>query len=416
MDRQFYCNNRLKFSENMMDGELAVFYSGNSLRKTADENYPFFADRNFVYLTGIYQESSILLLSKANGLVEEHLFVLKPDEREEIWSGRRLKEAEVSEISGISNIEYIEMFEKYLHSSIKTGNYFSLWLNLDRLMFTQYADSSHIFAKKIRTNYPYLNLKNAYPNICDQRTIKNAEEIMATRTAMTITNQAIQTMMAKCRPGIMEYQLEAEFNYILSQHGQRSPAFPSIISAGERNFYLHYQELNSRIGDGDLVLADVGAGYSGYCTDISRMFPSNGRFTEMQRNIYEIALEANRAVMDIVKPGMEFTLTNQTCRDVAFKGLKAMGITDDFADISRYVWHGTTHYVGLDVHDVGSYKKTMEKDMIFTVDAGIYVRELGIGLRIEDNVLVTANGCENLSAAIPVTIDDIEVIMGQTKY
>ncbi len=141
------------------------------------------------------------------------------------------------------------------------------------------------------------------------------------------------------------------------------------------------------------------------------MFASNGKFTDMQKNIYNVALEANRAIMDIVKPGVEFSLTNRTCKDVVYKGLKALGLMDDFADIGRYVWHGTTHYVGLDVHDVGNYNKTMEKDMIFTIDAGIYVKELGIGLRIEDNVLVTANGCENLSVDIPVTVDDIEGIM-----
>jgi Xaa-Pro aminopeptidase len=217
--------------------------------------------------------------------------------------------------------------------------------------------------------------------------------------------------MRVARPGMLEYELEAEFNYELAAHGQRRTAFPSIIAGGERIFYLHYANPMSILADGELILSDVGAAYDEYCTDISRVFPANGHFTEQQAQLYQVAYAANRAVMAEVRPGVLFPTLNPICRKVSFEGLKALGLLDDYADVGRYVWHGAVPHVGLDTHDVGGYDEPIAENMFFTVDAGIYVREWGIGLRIEDNVLVTADGCENLSASIPTTIEEIESLM-----
>ena len=243
------------------------------------------------------------------------------------------------------------------------------------------------------------------------RKIKAPEEIDAIRKAMQITEAGIRRLMRAAKPSVMEYELEAEFNFELAAHGQRRTAFPSIIAGGERIFYLHYANPMSVITDGELILSDVGAAYDEYCTDISRVFPANGHFSERQAQLYQVAYAANRAVMEQVRPGVFFPQMNRTCREVSFDGLKALGLLDDFADIHKYVWHGVTHHVGLDTHDVGGYEEPISENMVFVVDAGIYVREWGIGLRIEDNVLVTSNGCENLSAAIPSTIEEIESLM-----
>jgi Xaa-Pro aminopeptidase len=217
--------------------------------------------------------------------------------------------------------------------------------------------------------------------------------------------------MKVAKPGMMEYELEAEFSHELAAHGQRRTAFPSIIAGGERIFYLHYANPLSATADGELILSDVGAAYDEYCTDISRVFPANGRFSVRQAQLYQVAYAANRALMERVRPGEFFPQLNRVCREVAFDGLKALGLLDDYKDVGKYVWHGAIHHVGLDVHDVGKYDEPTAENMVFTVDAGIYVREWGIGLRIEDNVLVTADGCENLSAAIPATIEEIEGVM-----
>ena len=413
MNKEFYINNRKKLIEQMSDGEAIILFSGNEIRKTADENYSFFSNRNFVYLTGIYQENSVLVISKALGEVQEKLYLLQVSEDREVWIGRKLRNSEATEISGIENIFNVDLLEQHLHSVIAKGEINCLLFDFDRLSFDQSDDVAHSFADKVKRFYPYIDLKNINPIICEFRKIKEPCEIEAVKKGMQITNAAICSMIKNCKPDMKEYELEAEFNYVLAKHGQRVPAFPSIISSGNRNFYLHYSELMGQIKDGELVLVDVGSGYDGYCTDISRVFPSNGKFSEIQALIYNIALKSNREIMKKIKPGQPFSITNKTCQEVAFEGLRELGLIDDIKDIKKYVWHGTTHYVGLDVHDVGSYNGVMQKNMIFTVDSGIYVREWGIGLRVEDNVLVTENGCENLSKDIPVTIEEIESLMNK---
>lgn len=413
MDKTFYSSNRRRIAGQMEAGGLMLFFSGESVRKTADENYPFFTNRNFLYLTGVRQEQSALLLHNQDGTVRERLFVLKPDQAQEVWTGRRFVDEELSEMSGIAQIEDISRLNRVLDTLLASQTTSTLWLCFDALSSERSFDIERDFARQIRGRHPELVIKNSYPLFRAMRMIKAPGEIEAVRKAMRITEAGIRKMMQAARPGQMEYELEAVFNAELAAHGQRRTAFPSIISSGERNFYLHYAALQGCVGDGELILTDVGAPYEEYCTDISRVFPASGHFSERQAQIYQIAYDANRAVMEQVRPGMPFQMPIQVCREVAFQGLKSLGLLDDPADIGRYVWHGVAHHVGMDTHDVGGYEEPMAENMIFTVDAGIYVREWGIGLRIEDNVLVTADGCENLSASIPVTIEEIEALMAK---
>jgi len=413
MDKTFHINNRSSIAAHMAAGDLMLFFSGESVRKTADENYPFFTNRNFLYLTGVKQEQSALLLHNKDRIIQERLFVLKPDIVQEVWTGRRFTDEELHEISGIEQIEDINHLNRALDTLLASQPFSALWLCFDAMSPERSFDTEREFGTHIRNRYPQVVIKNSYPLVCALRKVKSPGEIDAVRRAMQITEAGIRQIMQIARPGRMEYELEAAFNAELAAHGQRRTAFPSILSAGERNFYLHYSTLQGCVADGDLILADVGAVYDEYGTDISRVFPANKRFSEQQAQIYQIAYEANRAIIAQVHPGVSFSMPNRVCREVAFEGLKTLGLLNDFADIGRYVWHGTTHHVGLDTHDVGGYEEPMTENMIFTVDAGIYAREWGIGLRIEDNVLVTADGCENLSASIPATIEEIEAIMAQ---
>ncbi len=413
MDKNFHTENRRKLAEHMAENDAMLFFSGESIRKSADENFPFFANRNFLYLTGIQQEQSALLLLKKGDLVSECLFALKPNLEQEVWTGRRLTEEELCEKSGIEGIEDIQNLSRELEELFSFKHVSTLWLCFDARASERSFDIEREFAKQMQARHPHLVIKNSYPLLADLRKIKTPEEIDAIRKAMSITEAGIRRMMRVTRPGMMEYELEAEFNFELAQHAQRRTAFPSIIAGGERIFYLHYANSMSQLADGELVLTDVGAAYDEYCTDISRVFPANGRFSERQAQLYQVAYAANRAVMDQIRPGMFFPQLNRTCREVSFEGLKALGLLNDFAEVRKYVWHGAIHHVGLDTHDVGGYDEPVSENMIFTVDAGIYVREWGIGLRIEDNILVTADGCENLSAAIPTTIEEIEGFMAR---
>ena len=287
----------------------------------------------------------------------------------------------------------------------------TLWFCFDALTPERSYDVEREFAKRIQSRHPHIVIRNSYPLLATMRKIKSPAEIDTIRKAMQITEAGIRRMMCTAKPGMMEYELEAEFNHELARHGQRRTAFPSIIAGGERIFYLHYANPMSAIAENELILTDVGAAYDEYCTDISRVFPANSHFSKRQAQLYQVAYDANRAVMEQARPGVFFPQLNRTCREVSFDGLKALGLINDLTDIRKYAWHGAVHHVGLDTHDVGGYDEPITENMIFTVDAGIYVREWGIGLRIEDNILVTANGCENLSAAIPSTIEEIEYFM-----
>lgn len=411
MDKRFYGENRRRVAAHTTGNDAMLFFSGEPVRKTADENFPFFTNRNFLYLTGIKQEQSALLLLKKDDLLSECLFVTKPDFEREIWTGRRFTDAEINEISGVEGVEDINNLSRTLDRLLSSQHVMTLWLCFDALAPERTFDIEREFAKHIKNRHPHIVIKNSYPLLAAMRKIKAPEEMDAIRKAMQITEAGIRRMMRVAKPGMLEYELEAEFNSELAAHEQRRTAFPSIIAGGERIFYLHYTTPMSALADGELILSDVGSTYDEYCTDISRVFPANGHFSQRQAQIYQIAYAANRAVMAQVRPGVFFPQLNRTCREFAFEGLKALGLLDDFADIGRYVWHGAVHHVGLDTHDVGGYEQPMTENMVFTVDAGIYVREWGIGLRIEDNVLVTADGCENLSAAIPATIEEIESIM-----
>ena len=411
MDKNFHLENRRRVAAHMADGDAMLFFSGEPVRKSADEDFPFFTNRNFFYLTGIKQEQSALLLQKKHDLVSECLFVTKPDFEQEVWTGRRFTDAEIHEISGVEGVEDINNLNRTLDALFSSLPVMTLWLCFDALAPERSFDIEREFTKHIRNRHPHIMIRDSYPLLAALRKIKAPEEMTAIRKAMQITEAGIRRMMRVAKPGMMEYELEAEFNAELAAHGQRRTAFPSIIAGGERIFYLHYSNPMCALADGELILSDVGSTHDEYCTDISRVFPANGRFSERQAQLYRIAYAANRAVMAQVRPGVYFPLLNRTCREVAFEGLRALGLLDDFAEIGRYVWHGVTHHVGLDTHDVGGYEEPMAENMVFTVDAGIYVREWGIGLRIEDNVLVTADGCENLSAAIPGTIEEIESLM-----
>jgi Xaa-Pro aminopeptidase len=397
----------------MAVGDAMLFFSGESVRKTADENYAFFTNRNFLYLTGVKQEQSALLLQNKDGLIKESLFVLKSDLAREVWTGRRFTDQELNEICGIERVEDINNLNKTVDALLSSQPMATLWLCFDALAPERFFDIERDFANRIRDRHPQVVIKNSYPLVCALRKVKTPDEIEAIRKGMRITAAGIRRMMQVAKPGMMEYELEAEFIAELAAHGQRHCAFPSIIAGGSRIFYLHYAHLMHPLADGELILSDVGAAYDEYCTDISRVFPTNGHFSERQAQIYQVAYAANRAIMAQVCPGVPFSMPNRVCREVSFEGLKALGLLDDIADIGKYVWHNTTHHVGLDTHDVGGYEEPMAENMVFTVDAGIYVREWGIGLRIEDNVLVTASGCENLSQSIPATIEEIEHVMAK---
>ena len=409
---EFFCANRRKLYTLLEPNSILLLFSGVEIRKTNDEYYPFFAERDFVYLTGIEQKESILLAMKdSSGAVSERLYILPSDMMAERWTGRRLTGYEAETLSGVRDIRRIDAFAADVHALATSGRFANLYLDLFRCSPSDIDRPAHAFLKTAQREYPFLSVRNANLLVRKLRTIKQPCEIEALRNAEKITGEGILAMMKASRPGMYEYQYKAEFDYVLGQHGPDGPGFPSIISAGANNFCIHYYSYTGQAHDGDMILNDVGAQYDRHITDVSRGWPCNGKFSERQKLLYECALATSDYMFSIIRPGMKMSDVDRTIQQYNAQLLKDAGVLDDVKNIGKYMWHGGAHHIGYDVHDVIETPEIIFPNMVFCVDVGIYHEEWGIGFRLEDNCLVTENGCENLSAAIPRTIADIEDVM-----
>ncbi len=412
MTSGYYTSNRLRFYGQMEPGSLLMLFSGEEIRKTSDEYYPFFAERNFVYLTGLSCKQAILLAVKdGEGVVSEHLYILPPDFLAERWTGRRVKPLEAEQISGIRDVRFLEAFDGDIQALLSSDNYGRAYLDCRRYAPADIARPSHGFAGRLTEEYPNIEIGDASAILRRLRLIKSPEEILALREAEKKTKAGILAMMQSSKPGMWEYQYKAEFDRALGQFGPEGPGFPSIISAGENNFCIHYYSYSGRANDGDMVLNDVGAQHDNMITDVSRGWPCNGRFTQKQRLLYECALATSDYMFSIIKPGMPMADVDATIKRYNFERLKDAGVLKSFDEIGKLMWHGGSHHIGYDVHDAVERPEILAPGMAFCVDVGIYHEEWGIGFRLEDNCLVTENGCENLSRDIPRTIYDLESIM-----
>lgn len=412
MKNTFHQSNRQKFYADMLPASLLVLFAGVEIRKTGDEFFPFFADRNFLYMTGISQKESILLAMKdASGTVTERLYLLPKDMLAERWTGTRLTEAEAEALSAVTQFRPLSAFTGDLQKLAFSGNYSSLYLDLYRESPADISKPAHALLKKVQADYPFLHVKNANYGIRKLRTIKTAEELDAFRQAEKITEAGILAMMKASRPGMYEYQYKAEFDRALGQFGPQGPGFPSIISAGRNNFCIHYYSYTGQALDGDMVLNDVGAQFDNHITDVSRGFPCNGRFSDRQKLLFNCALETSNHMFSTIRPGMKMADVDATIKAYNAQLLVDAGVLKSVDEISRLMWHGGAHHIGYDVHDAILTPETVAPGMVFCIDVGIYHEEWGIGFRLEDNCLVTESGCENLSAAIPRTVHDIEAVM-----
>lgn len=412
MRKEFYAGNRARLYEKMKENSLLVLFAGTEVRKTADEFYPFYTSRNFLYLTGLDGKELIFLARKdGEGAVWEKGYLLPPDLLIERWTGARIRPAEAADLSGIGEFGLVEEFAGEFHRLAAGGNYRHLYLDLYREAPSDRDTPAHQLLGQIRENYPYLQVENANILIRELRTIKQPCEIAAMREAEKITCEGITAMMKASRPGMYEYQYKAVFDYVLGQYGPQGPAFPSIISAGRNNFFIHYYSYTGQAFDGDMVLNDVGAQKDYLMNDVSRGWPCNGKFDDRQRLLYECALATSDHMFGVIKPGMPMKEVDAEARRYNAGLLVDAGVLDKPENIGTYMWHGGAHHVGFDVHDAVKAPAVIEPGMVFCVDIGIYHEEWGIGFRVEDNCLVTESGCENLSAMTPRTIAEIEDTM-----
>ena len=409
---------REKLLENKQGPCMVCIFSGSAPMKSLDEAYPFAVDRNFYYLTGIERENMILVLRKTySGDIVESLYIEPYDEVLAKWVGGRMKANEATAISGIQSIRDIGNFDSDLNSAVSMSRglgKFSVYLDLWRYHKDQADTPAHTLAAKLQQRYPAVGIEEINGDMAAMRAVKSEDEIALMRRAQETTRVAIEAMMKHAYPGINESELEGAFDFALMKQGVRQHAFTSIVAGGPRATTLHYSENNCVVEDGQLVLIDLGSAEKNYCADISRTFPVNGRFTERQKEIYNAVLEAQRIVIANAKPGVTTRQLNQMVIDYYETRLDDLGLRKDGKTVRDYYYHGVSHSLGLDTHDIMTEReRVLKPGVVITVEPGLYIEDEGIGVRIENDVLITKDGCMDLSIDIPRTVEEIEAIMAK---
>jgi len=409
--KEFFVKNRENLFEKMNDGDMALFFSGTSPQSTADSHYKFRPDKNFYYLTGTTRESFILLMTKTAGKTESIIFIEKPDYDIEKWVGRKLTKEQVTEISGIENVQYLSGFEAFINRMIYSTKYDNMYLDLARMAYNGETTAAMKFAETVQKNYPAIKIMNAHKFMCELRMIKSDFEIEEMKKAVNLTKMGLEAVMNNLKPGEIEYTAEAEFLYTIRKNGADTNAFDTIAASGGNAVILHYVENDNVMDDGNLILMDLGAQYKQYASDITRTYPINGKFSDRQKTIYNIVLKANEEVIKMMKPGVPFADLNKKSTEVLTEGLLEIGLIKEAKEVSKYYYHGVSHFLGLDVHDIGFRDAVLEPGMVFTVEPGLYIAEENIGIRIEDDILITEDGYVNLSKDIIKSVEDIEAFM-----
>lgn len=413
MNVKFFEKNRQNLFKQIEDNSIVVLFSGKAPKKSADEKYPFTTNRNFYYMCGIKEQDIMIILSKIDEVQETTLFIKKADLVMAKWVGETISEEKAKEISGISSIKYVENFTANIHNYL--GNYAveHVYFDLERDSWSETITPAQSFAKECKDKYPQVIVKDIYHRVAELRKIKSKEEVEMLKEAIRITDEGIKSLMENAKAGIYEYQLEACFDFVLKSNGIKDYAFKTIAASGKNATILHYESNDSMIEKDSLILFDLGAQYGYYNADISRTFPVSGKFTERQKTIYNIVLKAQLAVIEQIKPGVPFTRLNDIVKEIYFEELSRLGMVKDESEVAKYYYHGVSHFLGLDTHDVGGRKGELKAGMVITVEPGLYIEEENIGIRIEDDILVTEDGCENLSKDIIKAVDEIEEFMSR---
>lgn len=409
-----YSNRRQKLIKAIPNNGAIILFSGRAPLRSEDEAYNFSINRNFYYLTGLDKEDMALLMYNIDGTIREILFILPYDEKLARWVGGRMSSEQASEISEISDVRQrseLDDFVASLMNNTRRDNNFKFYFDLWQYTMNQNQSDASAYAKKLQDIYPAIVIKDIYPVLTHLRLIKDEYEISCIRKAIHTTNMGIQQMMRTSKHGINEMTMEGVFDFVLRQSMCKNTAFKTIAASGERATILHYSDNDQIMKDGEMFLCDLGATYNYYNADISRTFPVNGNFSERQKELYQIVLNAQKIVEDNARVGIKLKELNQMVIDYYKTELPKHGLNED---VSEYYFHSCSHHLGLDTHDVdGGLGSSLEAGMVITNEPGLYIADEGIGIRIEDDLLITGTGAEVLSSEIIKEIDDIESFMKQ---
>lgn len=413
-----YNKRRQTVLDRMADHSIAVLYSGIEHHVSADE-YDLFtahANRNFFYLTGLRRDKMALVLDKAAAEPKTTLFIEEADPAMERWYGRKVTVDEAKELSGIDNVRFIDELDGALDMIMTREDVYTAYFDTYRHQKEDLPDYNVVKANEFKTAYPGVSIRNLFPFVAEQRMQKDEDEIALTKEAIKLTDTALKNVLANLKPGMFEYEAQADFEYSIRRNGAEWTAFPTIAGSGMNGTMLHYDTNQDMMEDGSLLLMDLGARVRGYNSDITRTYPVNGKYTERQRQVYDIVLEANRTVLKEAKPGMTTVDLNNICKKVLAAGCIRLGLIEKEEEISRYYMHGVSHHLGIDVHDVTvDSNKKLRPGAIISDEPGLYIDEWEIGIRIEDDLLITEDGAVCLSEEIMRDADEIEAYMASQK-
>ena len=419
----FYSNNRANFIDSISRGGIAVFNSNDIYPISADSTMPFEQHRDIFYLTGIDQEETILLLfpDAKNTNYKEILFVKKTNNHIKVWEGEKLSKKKAISISGIKTVLWTDDFKKLFKKLLKEAKAIYINTNEHYRANIETQTREDRFIKWTKLNFPNHPLKKSNFILQNLRSIKHDEEIYQIKKAIDISEKGFRRVLSFVKPGVWEYEIEAEFSFIFIKNCSKGFAYSPIIASGYNNNTLHYTHNNSKCQSGDLILMDVGAEYGNYSSDITRTIPVSGRFNSRQRAVYDVVLKILEESMQLLTPGTLIKEYNMEVEKLVTSALIDLGLLykndSMLMDLKnpaykKYFMHGISHHLGLDTHDYGLIEEPIQPNMVLTVEPGIYIPKEGFGIRIEDDVVVQKKGIPfNLSKNIPKDPDEIEYLM-----
>ncbi|WP_297796791.1 aminopeptidase P family protein [uncultured Eudoraea sp.] len=423
INNELFKKNRAKFTAQMKPKSIAIFNSNDIYPISADSTMPFQQHRDILYLSGVDQEESILLLfpdaiDKKN---REILFVRETNEHIAIWEGAKLDKEQATAVSGIETVHWLTEFDKVFFSLMTESEiiYFNTNEHYRQSVETQTREDRFIL--KCKRDFPGHQVAKSNPILQQIRGVKEQEEIALIQHACDITEKGFRRILKFLKPGVWEYELEAEYLHEFIRNRSKGFAYTPILASGNNANVLHYIENNNQCKDGDLILMDVGAEYANYASDMTRSIPVNGKFTKRQRQVYESVLRVKNEATNMLVPGTDWAEYHVEVGKLMTSELLGLGLLDkedvqkenkDWPAYKKYFMHGTSHHMGLDTHDYGALKTPMKSNMVFTVEPGIYIPDEKMGIRLEDDVVIMEKGAPfNLMRNIPIEIDEIEDLM-----
>lgn len=425
IDNQLYIKNRSKFVQRMKANTLAVFNSNDIFPISADSTMPFQQHRDILYLSGVDQEESILILfpDSKNNAHKEVLFLKETSDLIAVWEGEKLTKQSAFEVSGIKTVYWLEQFPLIFKQMMAEAEGIYLNTNEHLRASTEVETREDRFVKKVKVDYPSHQVHKSAPIMHKIRSVKEAIELELMQKACKITEAGVRRLLKFIKPGVWEYEIEAELAHEFLINRSKGFAYTPIVASGKNACVLHYIENNKQCVDGDVILLDVGAEYANYASDLTRCLPVNGKFTSRQKEVYNSVLRVKKGAEAMLVPGTMMTEYHKEVGKLMESELLGLGLIDktdiqnqnpDWPAYKKYFMHGTSHFLGLDTHDVGLWNEPISAGMVFTCEPGIYIPAEGLGIRLEDDLIVQDTGKPfNLMKDIPLESDEIETLMNE---